>query len=126
MIEFFFGVIAGIITGLGMGGGTILILLLSVFNNMNQHIAQATNLFFFIPTSIAAIIVNIKEKNVDKKIVLSIFIWGIIGAIIGANISKNMNSINLKKCFAIFIIIIAFYEVYRLYKDYKIKKGGNE
>ena len=126
MIEIILGIISGIFTGLGLGGGTILILLLSLFMNMDQHIAQATNLIFFIPTSIAAIIINIRENNIDLKLALTISMFGIIGAIIGAIISKNVNSVSLRKYFAIFIMLIAFYEVYKLYKDYKIEKGGKE
>ena len=49
---FLFGVISGIITAMGMGGGTILILLLTLFAGINQHNAQGINLIFFIPTSI--------------------------------------------------------------------------
>ena len=121
MIEIIFGFIAGIFTGMGMGGGTILILLLSIFMNFNQHLAQATNLVFFIPTSISSIVMNIKQKNIDFKLARSISIFGVIGAIIGANISKNINSILLRKVFAIFILVIAIYEIYRLYKENKSK-----
>ena len=49
------GIISGIVTGMGMGGGSILILILTAFMSVNQHTAQATNLIFFIPTSISAI-----------------------------------------------------------------------
>ena len=62
LLAIIFGIISGIVTGLGMGGGTILILLLSLFMEMEQHIAQATNLIFFIPTSLAAIVINLKQK----------------------------------------------------------------
>ena len=48
MVEIITGIIAGSISGLGMGGGTILILVLSNFVGLEQHIAQATNLVFFI------------------------------------------------------------------------------
>ena len=48
MIEIFIGVVSGIIGGLGMGGGTILILLLSLFFGVEQHVAQSTNIIFFI------------------------------------------------------------------------------
>ena len=122
MLGVIFGTISGIVTGLGMGGGTVLILLLSVFMGLEQHIAQATNLVFFIPTSIAAILVNLKQKNVDLKLAINISFFGIIGAIIGAIISKNISSENLKKYFAIFILIIALHEVYELYKEYKNNK----
>lgn len=46
MLEFFTGIISGTVSGTGMGGGTILILILSVFMGIDQHIAQATNLVF--------------------------------------------------------------------------------
>ncbi len=120
MLAIVFGIISGIVTGLGMGGGTILILLLSLFMNMEQHIAQATNLIFFIPTSLSAILINLKQKNVDKKLAITISFYGIIGAVVGAKISENISSQNLRKYFAIFILIIAIHEVYKFYKEYKI------
>lgn len=123
MLPVIFGIISGIVTGLGMGGGTILILLLTLFMNLDQHVAQATNLIFFIPTSIAAIIVNVKQKNIDYKLARIIILFGIIGAIIGANIAQKISSNTLKKFFAIFILLIALHEVYDLYKEYRIKKN---
>lgn len=119
MLAILFGFIAGIVTGLGMGGGTILILLLSLFMGLEQHIAQATNLVFFIPTSLAAIIINIKQKNVNLKIATIISIFGIVGSIIGSIISEKISSDLLRKWFAIFVFIIALHEVYELYKGYK-------
>ena len=65
MIEILIGMISGIVSGTGMGGGTILIFLLTFMMGIEQHVAQATNLIFFIPTSIVAIIINIKNKNID-------------------------------------------------------------
>ena len=52
MVEIISGIIAGIFTGTGMGGGTVLILLLSIFGNLNQHYSQGINLIFFILTII--------------------------------------------------------------------------
>ena len=63
MKEILIGIVSGIVSGTGMGGGTILIFLLTYMCGIEQHIAQATNLIFFIPTSIVAIIVNIKNKK---------------------------------------------------------------
>ena len=105
-----------------MGGGTILILILSVFMGVEQHIAQATNLVFFIPTSIMAIIVNIKQKCINWKVLIPIIIFGIIGAIIGAKISIQMNTELLKRLFGIFLGIIAIYEIYSLVKEYNKKR----
>ena len=122
MVTIIYGIISGIVTGLGMGGGTVLILFLSVFMNIEQHIAQATNLVFFIPTAIAAILTNLKHKNIDFKLAINISFFGIVGAIIGSIISNKIDSENLKKYFAIFILIIALHEIYVLYKEYKRKR----
>lgn len=119
MIEVLIGVVAGIVGGLGMGGGTILILFLSLFLNIEQHIAQATNVIFFIPTAIAAIWVSLKNKNINLKIALPICIWGILGAFIGAYISTKMDVNLLRQCFGFFLIFVAIYQTYEYIKDKK-------
>ena len=122
MINILSGVGAGIISGFGMGGGTILIFLLTSISVIGQHVAQACNLIFFIPTSIAAICINIKNKNVDLKLALIISVCGIIGAIIGANIAVKTNVEILKKCFGAFLAVIALHEIYTLIKLYIKRK----
>lgn len=119
MWEIVTGFVSGIVSGTGMGGGTILILVLSVFLGVEQHIAQATNLIFFVPTSIVAIIVAIKEKLVEWKIGIVIGITGIVGAIIGAIIMSKLEVNILRKCFGVFLSVIALYEIYSLIKQYK-------
>ena len=125
MLEIITGIIAGTISGTGMGGGTILILVLSIFLGIEQHKAQATNLIFFIPTSIAAIIVSIKYKLIEWKLGLTMSISGIVGAIIGAYISNNLDVQDLKRYFGLFLAIIGMYEIYSIYIEYKNKKHTN-
>lgn len=119
-MEILIGIFSGIFSGIGVGGGTILIFLLTTFIGLEQHIAQATNLIYFIPTAISAIIVNYKNKNIEIKLALLTSIAGIIGAIIGAKISVNTDVEKLKKLFGIFLTVIAIHEIYTLYKEYKI------
>ena len=99
------------------GGGTILILILSVFLGVEQHIAQSSNLIFFVPTSISAIFTTSKEKIIDYKTSIVVSISGIFSAIIGANISSKINVGILRKSFGIFLFLIALYEIYTLHKD---------
>lgn len=122
MIEVLIGLISGIISGTGMGGGTILILLLSIFMGLDQHVAQATNLVFFVPTAIAAIFISLKKKIIDLRAGVVVIIVGVVGATIGAIISSKMNVNLLKKFFGIFLLIIAIYEIYSWYKMYIKKK----
>ena len=121
-MEILIGIVSGIVSGTGMGGGTILIFLLTFFMGVEQHIAQATNLIFFIPTSIIAIIVNIKNKNIDLKLGIYTAIFGILGAIIGANIAVYTDVNKLRKLFGIFLIAIVLHEIYSIYKGYKKEK----
>ena len=127
MLEILIGLISGIVTGIGMGGGTILILLLSVIWDYDQHIAQATNLIFFIPTAITSVIIGIKNKNINVKEAWVIVVSGIVGAIISANISSNLNVNLLRKMFGAFLLIIAIYEIYSWFNMYiKKQKGHNK
>lgn len=123
MSKVIIGIISGIISGTGMGGGTILIFLLTFICGIEQHVAQATNLIFFIPTSIIAILINIKNKNVDLKLGTIISLYGILGAIIGANLSVHTEVKSLRKYFGVFLIIIATHEIYSIIKQYKKEKN---
>ena len=119
------GTFSGIFSGIGMGGGTILIFLLTTFAGLEQHIAQATNLIYFVPTAISAIIVNYRDKNIDTKLAKYISLYGIIGAIIGALISINLDVQKLRKFYGIFLAIIAIHEIYTLFKEYKSHKKSH-
>lgn len=123
MKEILIGAFSGVFSGIGMGGGTVLIVLLTIISGLEQHIAQATNLIYFVPTAISAIIVNYREKNIDIKLAKIISISGAIGAIIGANISVNTNVEILRKFYGFFLIIIAIHEIYTLIKEYKLQKN---
>lgn len=122
MKEILIGLVAGIVSGTGMGGGTVLILLLTALCGIEQHIAQATNLIFFIPTSIVAIITNWKYKLIDKKLAITISVFGALGAALGAITSSKTNVESLKKYFGMFLIGIAIWEIYSFFKQYIFKE----
>jgi len=125
MEEILIGAFSGIFSGIGMGGGTVLIVLLTIFYGLEQHIAQATNLIYFVPTAITAIIVNYRNKNIDIKLARLISISGAIGSIIGAIISINTDVEKLKKFYGFFLAIIAVHEIYTLIKEYKLHRNRN-
>ena len=119
MLNIIIGTISGIVSSLGMGGGAILILCLSLFMGKDQHIAQGANLIFFIPTAIVAIFLNQKNKLIKWKTGLILIAFGLIGTIIGANISVNLDTNKLKLYFGIFLLCIAAFEIYSLFSDRK-------
>lgn len=117
-----YGVVSGILSGFGMGGGTILILCLTTWEGMEQHAAQATSLVFFLAASLSAILTNRKKIPVDKKLVGSLVAWGIIGATVGATISLRLGVTMLRKAFGIFLLLIVANECYSVYRMYKKAK----
>lgn len=115
-MELVVGVIAGIVTGLGAGGGTVLIIGLTLLLGMEQRLAQSINFIFFIPTALTSIILNSKKKNIKWKVAIPIIIASIVGAIIGAVVAANIDVDLLKKLFGVFLGLIAIYEIYSVYK----------
>lgn len=119
MVLFFIGLASGIISGMGIGGGTILIPALVIFLKPDQHIAQSVNLIFFIPTAIIALIIHIRNKRIDFKLALPLIISGLFGAFLGSQLAITLPGWLLKKWFAVFLLAMGCYEMFR--KDKKAK-----
>ena len=97
MLDFLIGMVSGFITSLGLGGGSILILLLNVFKDISQHIMQGTNLIFFIFSATIASFINVRNKHIDFKNAKWMIFAGIIGAMIGCKLSLSLDKYLLKK-----------------------------
>ncbi len=111
------GFFAGIIGGMGIGGGTILIPSLLFLTSVNQQIAQSVNLLSSIPMTIVALFFHIKNKNIEYKVILPIAITGIFGAMLGSFISSSLDSTLLRKIFGVFLFIMGVLEIKKSYKD---------
>ena len=59
------GLLAGVVSGMGIGGGSLLIIVLVSFFGVEQILAQGINLLYFLPTAAAAIVIHIKNKQID-------------------------------------------------------------
>lgn len=111
LIYIIIGIAGGVIGGMGMGGGTLLIPLLTLFTSTEQHLAQAVNLIAFIPMSIAALCIHIKNKLVKFEYFWWISIPAVITGIIGAFFVKKIKSKVLKICFGAFLIILGIIQL---------------
>jgi uncharacterized membrane protein YfcA len=111
MLLFFIGLISGVISGMGIGGGAILIPALVIFVNPDQHVVQSVNLIFFIPTAVIALFVHIRNKRIDFKVAVSIIIFGLLGAYIGSRLAIALPGPVLKKYFGFFLLILGIYEM---------------
>ncbi|RDY29184.1 sulfite exporter TauE/SafE family protein [Romboutsia weinsteinii] len=105
------GFFAGIIGGMGMGGGTILIPALILFTGVDPKIAQSVNLISSIPMTIIALYIHIKNKNVVLKLVVPIALFGVLGAIVGSFVANDLSSDVLRKVFGLFLLLVGGYEI---------------
>lgn len=115
------GFISGVVGGMGMGGGTLLIPILTIFLGFEQKSAQGINLLVFIPMSIVALIIHIKNKLVDFKIGIPIIIVGVIFSLLGSIIANSLSNDNLRKFFGVFLLIIGVYQAFQII--IKLKKN---
>jgi hypothetical protein len=114
-----FGIVSGVSGGMGMGGGTLLIPLLTIFLSINQKLAQGYNLIAFLIMAVFALIIHSKNKIIDIKSVILLDVFGVAFCVLGALLVSQIKSNVLHTIFAIFLILLSLYQFYKFFKkDY--------
>lgn len=100
------GIAGGLIGGMGMGGGTLLIPILTLLLSVGQLEAQAINLIVFIPMAIVTLFIHVKNKLVDFKKLLFSLPLAIALAVVGAILVKKIDESILRTTFGAFMLIV--------------------
>ena len=108
--EIIAGVLGGIVAGMGMGGGTLTIPILTIFLKYRQLRAQGINLIAFLPMAVVALIIHARNKLVDFKSTWGLAVVGCFFSLIGAVIANNISNSILKKVFALFLICLGLWQ----------------
>lgn len=111
------GIVSGVLGGMGMGGGTLLIPLLTLLFGFNQKIAQGINLIAFCLMAIIALIIHIKNKLVNVKVALQFGLIAVAFSSLGAFLANITETRYLKICFGGLLILVAIYETIEQIKD---------
>ena len=106
------GILSGIIGAMGIGGGGILIIYLTLFAETEQMAAQGINLLFFIPCAVVALIIHARKKRILWKTVLPMTVGGLIGVAAGSYLAGIIGSGILGKIFAVFLILLGLKELF--------------
>lgn len=114
-----FSFLSGVAGSMGFGGGTVLIIYLSVFLSLQQTEAQGINLLFFIPCAVYSIIVYAKSKLIEKDMIFPTVLSGLIGIFIGNAVLSVINETWLSKLFGGFLILLAVKEFFFSKKEKK-------
>lgn len=105
------GIATGIISGFGIGGGSLLVLYLTVFAGVSQYTAGGINLLYFIGCAPAALIGHIRQKNIVWKAVLWCSLAGVAVAIPVSFLAATINTALLHRLFGIVLLYIGVKEL---------------
>jgi uncharacterized membrane protein YfcA len=111
MLDVLMGIVLGFLAGLGVGGGSLLILWLTLVVGISQPEARWINLAFFITAAGAVSLLRWKQGQLEIKKLLPAIIAGSIGAAATALFRNMIDPAVLKKAFGILLLITGVREL---------------
>lgn len=106
------GFATGILSGFGVGGGTLLLVYMTAVAGLDQHLAQGINLLYFLPAGLCALPAHVKNGYIEKRALLPAIGAGLVCAGIAAWAATAMDTQLLRKCFGGFLILIGLWELF--------------
>ena len=107
------GALTGILSGFGIGGGTLLIIAMTTFGGVSQIEAQGINLLYFLPTGGASLFGHIKNRLVDLKALLWTAVPGTLATVASSLLLASLDKDISKRIFGGFLLIIGISELFR-------------
>lgn len=111
LISLFIGTALGFLSGLGIGGGSLLILWLTLVTGIEREMARTVNLLFFLPAAMVACYYRKKQGTLDIMKMVPAITAGCIGAILGTRLGENLDTTVLKKGFGILLLTTGVREI---------------
>lgn len=112
-IAVFAGLVLGFLSGLGVGGGSLLILWLTAALSLEQRVAQGINLLFFLPAALLACLFHLKSKRLPWKTVLPAALAGSVTAALCAFLAGRVETGLLRKLFGALLLFTGLSELFR-------------
>ena len=107
------GAATGILSGFGVGGGTLLLIYLTAIAGMAQQQAQGINLLYFLPSAAAALPAHIRHGYVEKSVLLPAILAGLICALLASWAATGLDTDLLRRCFGGFLLVVGLRELFR-------------
>lgn len=105
------GLATGIISGFGIGGGSLLMLYLTAVTGMAQYTAGGINLLYFIGCAPAALIGHIRQKNIEWRAVAFCGVAGVLAAIPASLLAAELDTDLLRRLFGVLLLYIGIKEL---------------
>ena len=106
------GGVTGVLSGFGVGGGTLLLVYMTVFAGLDQHLAQGINLLYFLPAGLMALPAHVKNGYVVKPVLVPATAVGLVLAGAAAWAATALEVELLHKCFGGFLIAVGAMELF--------------
>lgn len=103
--------VGGVIGGMGMGGGTLTIPLLTIFCSLTQHEAQAINLVAFIPMAAITLIIHTRNKLVEYKKVLPVALPALATSVACSFFALKVKGKTLAFLYGVFLVLLSIYQL---------------
>lgn len=116
------GALAGLLGGMGMGGGTVLIPVLTIFLGVNQHVAQATNVIAFLPMAAFALAEHKKKGYLKTEGLLAVILPALVSAIGLSIAAAFIDATQLRRLFGVFLIALAVRGILSLSDEVKKRR----
>lgn len=108
---FICGILGGVLGGMGMGGGTVLIPLLTIFCGVEQAAAQGVNLVSFLPMSLLALSVHAQNGLLKTHSLGFIIVPAVLCSAGGSLVAAVLPAAVLKRAFGAFLVILSFFQL---------------
>ena len=105
IIPFFCGLGASVVSAWGVGGGTLLLLVMTLFLGVDQRTAQGINLLFFLPTAASALVCHARGGYLDKPTLKAAVPAAVTAALMGAWIYNATDVELLRKPFGVYLLL---------------------
>ena len=100
------GTATGILSAGGVGGGTLLLLVMTLFLGVDQRTARGINLLYFLPTAGAGLLFHRKAGMLDKQALRQAVPWGVATAALGAWCATAMDTELLRRPFGVYLLVM--------------------
>ena len=108
------GIVAGFAGGLfGVGGGIVLVPLLTVVLHLSQHQAHGTSLAAIGATAVASLVVYGLHADVAWGTAALVGVASLLTARYGARLAARTSPRNLRRIFAVFLLLVALRLLWR-------------
>lgn len=112
LIAYPVAIILGFLASLGVGGGSLLMLWLTMVIGMDYDIAKTINLLFFLPAAIIATLFRTKQKTIQLKKIYPAILCGCILALIASFVSRQIEMELIKKIFGSLLVLTGIRELF--------------